>query len=446
MRSRLRGSTGQTFRALRHRNYRLLWFGQTGHSATLWMDQVARAVLILQLTDSAVMLSLVIATRLAPILFFGLIAGAVADRYDKKRILMSTQMVSTACHAFLAIVCLTGVVETWHVFATALVAGTAMAFNQPVRQSLIPMTVPKEDLLNAVALNSTALSFMRIGGGAMAGVLLIPFSVGGVYAITAGIYVFVILTTWMMQFSDGSGHKKQADTGIYTDLKEGFTYIAATPTLGIVTALALILFVFGFPYQQVFVPLLATRTLDMGESGVGFLAGATGVGAFAGSLFIASRSNIARPGLQLMINMLIFGGALVAISLQATLIGTAILLAVAGSMTVTYMAFTNGILLEYSKPEMHGRVMSLLSLDRGLIPVGAILSGTLVQAMGVRPGLFVLGATILGLTGIVMLIWGRRIAEIRSGGVVMGHGRHAIEPEPPPASPPLEPNPAGGGR
>lgn len=446
MLARLRGSTGQTFRALRHRNYRLLWFGQTGHSATLWMDQVARAVLILQLTDSAVMLSLVIATRLAPILFFGLIAGAVADRYDKKRILMSTQLVSTGCHAFLALVCLTGFVETWHVFVTALVAGTAMAFNQPVRQSLIPMTVPKEDLLNAVALNSTALSFMRIGGGAMAGVLLIPFSVGGVYAITACVYLFVILTTWMMQFNDGASRKKHAETGIFTDLKEGFTYIAANPTLGIVTALALILFVFGFPYQQVFVPLLATRTLDLGESGVGFLAGATGVGAFAGSLFVASRSNIARPGLQLMINMLIFGGALVAISLQATLIGTAILLAVAGSMTVTYMAFTNGILLEYSKPEMHGRVMSLLSLDRGLIPVGAIIAGTLVQAFGVRPGLFVLGSTIMALTAVVFVLWGRRIAEIRSGGLVVGHGRHTAEPETPPAAGALEARPAGSGR
>ncbi len=447
MRSRFSASTSQTFRALRHRNYRLLWLGQTGHSATLWMDQVARAVLILQLTDSAVMLSLVIATRLAPILFFGLIAGAFADRYDKKRILMSTQMVSTGCHVFLAIVCLTGYVEVWHVFLTALVAGTAMAFNQPVRQSLIPMTVPKEDLLNAVALNSTALSFMRIGGGSMAGVLLIPFSVGGVYAITACIYLFVILTTWMMQFNDGAGRKKQVETGIFTDLKEGFTYIAANPTLGIVTALALILFVFGFPYQQVFVPLLATRTLDMGESGVGFLAGATGVGAFAGSLFVASRSNIARPGLQLMINMLIFGGALVAISLQATLIGTAILLAVAGSMTVTYMAFTNGILLEYSTPEMHGRVMSLLSLDRGLIPVGAILSGMLVQSFGVRPGLFVLGSTIMVLTAIVFVLWGKRIAEIRSGGLVAGHGRYLAEAEPAAgAGAPLEAKPAGGGR
>ncbi len=389
------------------------------------MDQVARAVLILNLTDdNPVALSAVIATRLAPILVFGLLAGAIADRYDKKKILLSTQWVSTGCHLFIGIMCVTGAVEVWHVFATAGVAGTAMAFNQPVRQSLIPMTVPKEDLLNAVALNSMALSFMRIGGGSLAGVLLIWFSIGNVYLLTAAIYVLVTITTSLMRFEHPADRRRRSDVGIIGDLKEGFAYIAASPTLLIVTALALILFLFGFPYQQVFVPLLAKDSLDLGNSGVGFLAGATGVGAFAGSIFVAWKSGISKPGLQLVINMLIFGGALVAISLQASLIGTCILLALAGSMTVTYMAFTNGILLEHSEPEMHGRVMSLLSLDRGLIPLGAILAGTLASTIGIRPGLFTLGTIILVLSGLVLVFAGKRLAAIPSGAAVIGHGRH----------------------
>lgn len=401
-----------TFRALRHRNYRYLWLGQTGHSATLWMDQVARAVLILELTDSALMLSLVVAVRLLPILLFGLIAGAVADRSDRKQVLMTTQFVTFGTHLFLGVAVAAGFIETWQVFVTAFVAGTAMAFNQPVRQSIIPMTVPREDLLNAVALNSTALSFMRIGGGSIAGLLLIPFDVGGVYLVTAGIYVLVILTTWAMRIPGEVTVRKE--TGIFEDLQEGFGYVAANPTLLWVTGLALILFVFGFPYQQVFVPLLAKETLDLGDSGVGFLAGATGVGAFVGSLVVATKSS-ARPGLQLIINMLVFGGALVAVSLQETVIGTAVLLALAGSMTVTYMAFTNGILLEQSTPEMHGRVMSLLSLDRGLIPLGSILAGVLVAGIGIRPGLFVLGAAILVLSTLALLVAGRRLASISRG-------------------------------
>lgn len=403
----------QTFRALRHRNFRLLWLGQTGHSASLWMDQVARAVLILDLTGSALMLSLVIATRLVPILLFGLIAGAVADRADRKKILLTTQLTTLSTHVFLGVAVVTGFVEVWMVFATALVAGTAMAFNQPVRQSLIPMTVPREELMNAVALNSTALSFMRIGGGSLAGVLLIPFNAGGVYLVNAGIYVWVTLMTAMLQLPPGPVRGKER-TGLFADLKEGFAYVGRNRDLAVVVSLAVILFVFGFPYQQVFTPLLAKETLDLGDSGVGFLAGATGVGAFIGSLVVASLGSIRRPGLQLLINLIVLGSVLMFISLQASVVGTAILIAVAGSMTVTYMAFTNGILLANSAPEMHGRVMSLLSLDRGLIPLGAILAGMLASWLGVRPGLFVMGALVLGLALGALAFYGRRLASITS--------------------------------
>ncbi len=418
---------GDTFRALRHRNYRLLWLGQTGHSATLWMDQVARAVLILNLTDSPLMLSLVIATRLVPILLFGLIGGAMADRYDRKRILMTTQTVTLGTHLFLGLAVTLGFIEVWQVFVTAFVAGTAMAFNQPVRQSLIPLTVPKEDLLNAIALNSTALSFMRIGGGSIAGLLLIPFDTGGVYLITAAIYTLVILSTSLMHLPDEKG-KARKETGLLADVREGFVYVGQNRVLAWVVGLAVILFVLGFPYQQVFTPLLAKDTLDLGDSGVGFLAGATGIGAFVGSLVVAAKSSVARPGLQLIINMLVFGAALVGISLQETVWLTAILLAVAGSMTVTYMAFTNSILLTNSEPEMHGRVMSLLSLDRGLIPLGAILAGTLVSAFGVRPGLFTMGALVLVASAIALLVAGPKLATIEGGEVRAGrHGAAAVE-------------------
>lgn len=403
----------QTFRALRHRNYRFLWFGQVGHSCALWMDQVARSVLVLQLTDSAFILSLVIATRLVPILLFGLLAGAIADRANRKRILMSTQLVTFSTHVFLGVAITLGFIEVWMVFATALVAGSAMAFNQPVRQSLVPMTVPREDLMNAVALNSTGLSLMRVGGGSLAGVLLFVLDTGGVYFVNAGVYVFVLYTTVMLQITPvepRSGPRKN----LLGDLAEGFGYVRANSNLAVVVSLALILFVFGFPYQHVFTPLLATRTLDLGDSGVGFLMGAIGIGAVAGSLVVATW-NVRRPGLQLMINMVIFGAALMLIALQSNVYMTAALLAVCGAMTVTYIAFTNSILLDSADPSMHGRVMSLLSLDRGLIPLGAIVAGSLVSYTGVQPGLFALGSMVVGLSALALLVFGRRLAAIRTG-------------------------------
>lgn len=404
-----------TFRALQYPNYRYLWLGQTGHSATLWMDVIARSVLVLALTDSAVWLSVVLAARTAPILVFGLIAGAVADRMNRKQVLLTTQAVTWATHIFLGVAVTAGFVELWHVIVTAVVSGTAMAFNQPVRQSLIPMVVPKEAVLNAVALNSTSVSFMRIGGSSVAGILLAVMDSGGLYLVNAGIYAFVMVTTVVMRLEGGTPVPRRKEKGtLFGDLGEGFTYLGQNRALALIVSLSMILFVFGFPYQQIFVPLLATKTLGMGDSGVGFLTSAIGIGAVIGSLVVASKESFARPATQMVLNLLVFAGALIAVAIldgviqtRALQIGMTMgLLAIAGSMTVTYMSFTNSLLLAHSDPEMHGRVMSLLSLDRGLIPIGAILAGFLASWLGVLPALLIMGLIVLGLSGLALLFVG----------------------------------------
>jgi len=246
----------------------------------------------------------------------------------------------------------------------------------------------------------------------------------------------------MMRFPETSAPRR-AEASLFGDLREGFAYVGRNPELAVVVALAVILFVLGFPYQQVFTPLLAKRVLDMGDSGVGFLAGATGVGAFVGSLVVAAKSTVARPGLQLLTNMFVFGAVLVLISLQATVWGTALLLAVAGAMTVTYMAFTNGILLERSDPAMHGRVMSLLSLDRGLIPLGAIIAGGLVELVGVRPGLFVQGVLVLACVTVAAVAAGPRLAAIRSAASGGARSRRRAAAVPPAGRGGARPPPAG---
>jgi MFS family permease len=426
-----------TFRALQHRNYRYLWLGQTGHSATLWMDVIARSVLVLDLTGSAVWLSVVLAARTAPILVFGLIAGAVADRMDRRQVLISTQFVTWGTYLFLGVAVVAGFAEAWQVVVTAAVAGTAMAFNQPVRQSLIPMLVPKEALLNAVALNSTSVSFMRIGGSTLAGILLIGLDAGGLYLVCTGIYAFVMFTTYRMRIEGGTPvAKRKEKTSLFADLAEGFAYLGQNRALALIVSLALILFVFGFPYQQIFVPLLAKETLDIGDSGVGWLTTAIGVGAVAGSLVVASRESVARPAFQMLTNLFIFSGALLGIAAVNGLVDsravalpvTAVLLAVAGSMTVTFMSFTNSLLLANSDPEMHGRVMSLLSLDRGLIPLGAILAGVLAARFDVVPALFIMASVVLGLSSLALVFMGAALRGI-SGAVREAAPAGPLSPE-----------------
>jgi len=161
----------------------LLWFAQIGRTAAMWMEQIARPVLILQLTDSALQVGLVVAARMAPQLIFGLPAGVIADRFDRKRIMLAAQLVTTSTHFVLAALVLTDVVEPWHVFALASVTGTSLVFNQTSRQALIPQIVPSEHVLNAVALNMMALNLMRIAGPAVAGLLLLS-GIGEVYLLS----------------------------------------------------------------------------------------------------------------------------------------------------------------------------------------------------------------------------------------------------------------------
>ena len=223
-----------TFRALRYPSFRYMWLGQLGHSAAMWMEQVIRPLLILELTGSPLQVGFVIAVRMIPQLLFGLLAGVVADKYNKRLVLMTSQSVTMAVHLVLAVLILTGSIEVWHVFITAFISGGSMAFNQPARQSIIPRIVPSGITLNAVALNTAAMNIMRILGASMAGVLLIFLDYGQVYLMNAVIFIFVIWTTTKITLTENTpspglpAEKPEAieETSILHDLLEGFRYMA----------------------------------------------------------------------------------------------------------------------------------------------------------------------------------------------------------------------------
>jgi len=393
-----------TFRALRYRDYRLLWTGQLLHSASQWMEQVIRPVLVYEMTQSATAVAWVVFMRMLPVLLFGILAGAAADRFDKKRILFITQCITMSMHFLLAGLVLSGAVQLWQVYATAMISGAAFAFNQPARQTLIPRLVPREDLMNAIALNTTAMNFMRIGGGAIGGLLLLKLNIGGVYLVNGIIYIGVIITTQMIHAPKDEARKGRHS--LLGDLGEGFAYVKRNRAVGGLVLLAMILYVFGMPYQQVFVPLVAFDIFDLNSSWVGWMLSATGLGALCGSLFVASRAEYRRPGLALGLNLVVFGSALLVISVSRWLPLTLLALAVAGSMTVSFMAVTNTLLLSATPPELQGRVMSLMSLDRGIIPAGALLAGVLAEQLGVRSGIAVMALILLALSAaaIVLLI------------------------------------------
>jgi predicted MFS family arabinose efflux permease len=258
--------------------------------------------------------------------------------------------------------------------------------------------VPKEALLNAVALNVSAINLMRILGPAIAGTLLLV-GLGEVYLLNGAVIAGVMLCTFLMHVP----HEPRASheqVSILEDLRESFRFVGRTPSVAWIIGPALILFVFGFPYQSVFVPLFAKEVLDLGDSGVGALVAVTGVGALVGSLLLASQTSLHRRGVLLLIMLTVFSTGLIIFSRSTLLPLSIIALMAIASMSTSYIALTNGLLFELSPPAMHGRVMSLLSLDRGLVPLGATIAGALAAALGPQDGLLIMACICLALTAL----------------------------------------------
>lgn len=387
-----------TFYSLRYPQYRLLWLGQIGAAGSLWMEQVARPLLMLELTNSALMVGLAMAMRLIPQLLIGVWAGVIADRSDKRQILLTTQAATLVTHIITGTLIVTGLIEPWMVLATTFATGATQVFNQPARSSLIPRLVPREALTNALALNTAAMNLMRIGGASLAGLVLIFFDLGELYFIQAFMYVWVMLWTVQITVRTKEGRGKQR-ASMMTDLREGFAVVGRDKAIFYMLLISLVLFVFGFPYQSVFVPLIAVQSLGMERSGVGLLVSVTGIGALAGSLTIATfGTRIRRQGLVMLVMICIYSLALIGFAWSGSVALAIPGLIIVGGLQTAFISINNAFVLNRTEPALHGRIMSLFSLDRGLIPLGALLGGALADTWGPPTGLTTMALICLALT------------------------------------------------
>lgn len=397
-----------------------MWFGQLGHAASVWMEQVIRPLLMLHLTGSALQVGGIVSARMVPQLVFGLIAGAVADRYNKKLILMSTQFLNAMMQLAMGLLIITGHIQAWHVYVGAIGSGTINAFSQPARQSILPRLVPRSDLLNALALQTAAMTLMRFAGASLAGVLLIFMDFEHVYFVDAGLYLVIIYTTIRMNVpkemlkDDAAGApdatapqeegRRNKNSSIFGDLAEGFKYIKSKRNLVALIGIALILFVFGQPYTTVFVPLIALDVLHADRSVVGFLLAVTGIGALAGSLVVATIGRVKNRSIIMVSSMILFGLVLIALALSTWLWLSIVILFLTGAISVTYMSLNTSLLLEQTPSELHGRVLSFMSLDRGLMSAGALLGGFLAEVLGTSSGLIVMGGACSVLATLTLLL------------------------------------------
>ena len=402
------GSRFHTFSSLRHVDFRYLVSGTFMMSAGQWIQQVTLGWLVYDLTANSMLLGALNGLRALPFLVTGPMAGVAADRMNRKKLLLNTQWVLIVTAIIMGAVVAAGLLHVWHIFIFTLITGIAWTISEPVRQSMIPGVVPKEELANAIALNSGGFNLMKIIGPALGGVMIALFGAAGNFFVQAIAYVGVLVMIYWMHVPPTSEHARRSTA--MANLKEGFVYVWSTPAVLALMTLAYVPRVFAVPYQTL-MPVFQKDVLGVGPEGLGLLMAAPGVGAVISVLLLASLgNNLKRQGLFLVGSILILGLFLILFS-QITYFPLALIsLVLIGIFQMLFLASTNTILQMIVPDELRGRVMSLYMLDRGFMPAGALFAGVTAHFIGAPWTVATMGAIVIVLA--LFVAW--RVPAIRS--------------------------------
>jgi MFS family permease len=394
----------RTFSSLRVRNYRLFFVGQCISLSGTWIQRVAQAWLVLELTGSGTAVGLVTALQFLPLLVLAPFGGVIADRMNKRRLLVLTQGLASLSAAGLGAVVLSGVVELWMVYLLAFVLGIAGSIDNPTRQTFVLEMVGRGQLTNALALNSSLVNAARVVGPAIAGLLIVTVGIGWCFAINAASYLAVIAALYMMRADELESTPIQPRRP--GQLREGFRYVRATPA--VLTPILMMAVAGAFAYEyQVVLPLVARFTFDGDAQTFTTMTSAMGVGAVAGGLYTASRQT--RPAITLARIAAAFGVVQVLAALAPNLIVALVALVALGAMGVSFIALGNSTLQLTAAPEMRGRVMGLWAVAfLGTTPFGAPVMGWIGEQIGPRwalgfGGVAVLLSAVVGWKGLVMV-------------------------------------------
>lgn len=395
------------FAALRHRNFRLFYAGQTISLIGTWMQQLAQGWLVLELTNSAFWVGLVAFLGSLPILLFSLPAGVFVDRADKRRIVTVSQALLLAEAALLAVLVATGQVRAWQVAALAAFVGCVNALEIPARQSMIVELVGKEDLTNAIALNSSAFNATRIVGPAIAGLIVARVGMAWCFAINALSYLAVLVglaRTRLPPFA-----RPAVETGGLAQLLEGVRFARADRRVLALIATTAFLSLFGFPYL-VLMPVFARDVLRVGAEGLGAMSAAVGVGALASALGLAAFGPRVRRGTLVAWAGTVFGLAVAGFALMPWFPGAVVALVVTGFAMVLNNAATNTLLQDLVPDALRGRVMSLWAwVFVGFAPIGSLVVGGAAGWIGASAAVALGG---LGSTLFALWMWWRVVPDV----------------------------------
>ena len=388
------GPTPQLFRALRHRNYRLFFMGQGVSLIGTWITRLASSWLVYRLTDSAFLLGLVTFVGQIPALVVSPIAGVYIDRWNKHRVLLITQVLAMCQSSALAFLTLSGRITVADVLVLQTLQGLINAFDTPARQSFVPQMVDdRADLPNAIALNSALVNGSRMIGPAIGGVLIAAVGEGWCFGVDAVSYVFVIASLLAMRVSRAT---KMADrTPVITALAVGYRYVAGFAPVRSGLLLVALISTLGMPYQ-VLMPVMASDILGGGANMLGMLMTATGVGALAGSVYLASRHTVLGLGRRAAQASMLFGGVLIAFALSTNVWLSLALLPLTGAGFIITLAAMNTVVQTVVPEALRGRVMSFYTVAfLGTSPIGSLIAGTVAERVGAPTTIAIGGAACL---------------------------------------------------
>lgn len=372
---------GHAFRALRRRNYRLLFLGQTVSLTGSWMQQLALSWLVYRMTGSALLLGVVAFAGQLPGFVIAPIAGVMADRWNRHRIVVATQSLMMVQAATVAVLVLGGWIEVWHLIALATLLGCLTGLDIPARQALFVDLVEgdREDLANAIALNSSLFNATRLVGPSLGGFLIARLGEGPVFAINAASYIGVLVALLAMRLDPSA--VAAAGGSVLHRLREGFGYaFGFQPVRALLLHIAAVSLV-GMPYV-VLLPVFAEDVLGGGARTLGLLMSAAGLGALAGALYLAGRSTVRGLSRIIVAAGFVFGGGLIAFSFSRSLAVSMALLVVAGAGMMILSASTNTVLQTVVAPEMRGRLMSLYTMAfMGMGTFGSLIGGWIASQL-----------------------------------------------------------------
>src|SRR5215472_1977674 len=368
-------------RALRSRNYKLFFAGQGISLVGTWMTRIATSWLIYRLTGSAVLLGVVGFAGQIPAFLLGPVAGVWVDRWNRHRTIVVTQILSMVQSLALAVLALAGIITVWEVIALALFQGLINAFDMPARQSfVIEMVERREDLGNAIALNSSMVNAARLVGPAVAGVVVAAVGEGYCFLIDGISYIAVIIGLLMMRLNPASPRKPARH--VLHEWNEGWEYVARSLPIRSILLNLSIVSLFGMPYS-VLMPIFAAGLPGGGPHALGFLMSSSGVGALAGAMMLAARRTVVGLGRRIVLTTAIFGAGLIAFAFSKNLWLSMLILPFIGFGMMQQMAASNTILQTIVDDEKRGRVMAFYSMAfQGMAPFGSLMAGSIAARVG----------------------------------------------------------------